>query len=463
MNNDKTTNSLFKNQEKLKKLNYLIQNSKFSEPRDFSNNLAFSSSRNEKPVNLLFSLDQFFFEFSKKTYQQKKIGEFFQQLKERKKLSIFYGHLTRKTLVILLRLAKRQKGSFSRNFLCLLERRLDVVLYRSGMAQTIAEARQFIRHKKIRVNENWVTIPSFLVGLGDIISISRKTGDYLNNRLLKYQQTKPLKNYSRISGDFYSKFKKTLLHKSASHTVINQTISQHFQSKIFCDILIELACNLIRLRSYWLLKKNTKFFTLLKWKQISSSKNLIYKRKKESFSSKNLFYAKEKKTPGQIQMIHNLKEKSNNLAPAGFLKKNFLFWNLGSMDERQKKILFCTNQKPFHEKKSQKLMNNSFFKEKGNKKKNLALYRNSFLIFLKCLENHKKFSTLITLKLKKLLFTENVYKSKPIVKKTLNFRQVKPTHFEISYKIFYVIYLYSPQRLNFPFFIDLDIISRSLI
>lgn len=459
MNNNKAAHSFLKNPEKLKKLNYLIQNSKSSEPRDLSKNLSLSLSISEKPVNLLFSLDQFFFEFSKKTYQQKKIGEFFQQLKERKKLSLFYGHLTRKTLVILLRLAKKQKGSFSRNLLCLLERRLDVVIYRSGMSQTIAEARQLIRHKKIRVNENWVTIPSFLVSFGDIISISTKIGDSLNNRLLKFQENKLIKNHSTISGDFYSKFKKTLLQKNASHKITNQLISLNFQSKILCKILIKLLCNRIKLRSFLILTGKTE--TLLKWKNFSSTRDLITKGKKDSSYSKNLFYKKEKNN--SVRLTHKLKDNLNDLSTGGLFIKNFTFWNLDWMGDRQKKILFSKNFKNSHEKKSKKSMNSSFFKEKGNKQKNLALYRTSFLLFLKYLENHKKFSTLIGLNLKKFLFTENVYKSKSTLKKTLNFRQVKPMHLEMSYKISHVIYLYSPQRLNFPFFIDLDIISRSLI
>ncbi len=459
MNNNITAHPFFKNPEKLKKLNYLIKNLKSPESRDFSKNLSFSSSISEKPVNLLFSLDQFFFEFSKKTYQQKKIGEFFQQLKERKKLSIFYGHLTRKNLVILLRLAKKQKGSFSRNVLCLLERRLDVVLYRSGMVQTISEARQLIRHKKIRVNDNWVTIPSFLVSFGDILSISTKTGDYLNNRILKFQETKPIKNHSKISGDFYSKFKKILLQKTSPRTISNKILS--FQSKILCKILIQLVCNRIKLRSYWILRGNTEIFTLLKRKYFSSTRNSVYKGKKDSSYSKNLFFNKEKNSSGLV--ISKLKDNLNDLLIYGFFRKNFTFWKLGWMVDRKKKILFSKNSKTSHETKSQKSLSSSFFKEKGNKKKNLTLYRTSFLFFLKYLENHKKFSTLIALNLKKFLFTDNFSKSKPTLKKSLNFRKVKPMHLEISYKISHVIYLYSPQRLNFPFFIDLDIISRSLI
>ena len=92
---------LEQNSQKLVKLNYLLQNSKISTTSslwkqkerseseaqkavDLSKDVSLYVSLVKKPINLLFSLDQFVFEFSKKTYQQKKTGEFFQQLKERK-------------------------------------------------------------------------------------------------------------------------------------------------------------------------------------------------------------------------------------------------------------------------------------------------------------------------------------------------------------------------------------------
>ena len=85
---------LEQNSQKLVKLNYLLQNSKItttsslwkqkerseSEAQkavDLSKDVSLYVSLVKKPINLLFSLDQFVFEFSKKTYQQKKTGEFF--------------------------------------------------------------------------------------------------------------------------------------------------------------------------------------------------------------------------------------------------------------------------------------------------------------------------------------------------------------------------------------------------
>ena len=120
---------LEQNSQKLVKLNYLLQNSKISTTSslwkqkerseseaqkavDLSKDVSLYVSLVKKPINLLFSLDQFVFEFSKKTYQQKKTGEFFQQLKERKKLSLFYGHLSQKSLTKLFTKATQSKGFF---------------------------------------------------------------------------------------------------------------------------------------------------------------------------------------------------------------------------------------------------------------------------------------------------------------------------------------------------------------
>ena len=110
---------------KLTKLKYLLEKSQNvdslyqEKPHELSKDLPLFLSLIEKPLNLLFSIDQFVFEFSKTTYQQKKNGDFFQQLKERKKLSLFYGHLTRKQIVNLFKKAEKIKGYFSRNLFSL--------------------------------------------------------------------------------------------------------------------------------------------------------------------------------------------------------------------------------------------------------------------------------------------------------------------------------------------------------
>ena len=94
------------------------------------------------PINLLFSIDEFLFQFAKKQPRRRKSSEFQQQLKQRKKLTIFYGHLSKKQLENLLSQSKSYQGYFSKNFFSIIECRLDVLLYRSGFVKNIITARQ---------------------------------------------------------------------------------------------------------------------------------------------------------------------------------------------------------------------------------------------------------------------------------------------------------------------------------
>ncbi len=71
--------------------------------------------------------------------------------------------------------AARRSGATGENLLKLLECRLDNVVYRMGFAVTRAEARQLVSHKGILVNDQVVTIASYQVRAGDVISIREKS------------------------------------------------------------------------------------------------------------------------------------------------------------------------------------------------------------------------------------------------------------------------------------------------
>jgi small subunit ribosomal protein S4 len=71
--------------------------------------------------------------------------------------------------------AERQKGVTGENLLVLLERRLDSAVFRLGMASSRNQARQLVRHKHILVNGRKVNIPSFLVSVGDEITLKDKS------------------------------------------------------------------------------------------------------------------------------------------------------------------------------------------------------------------------------------------------------------------------------------------------
>jgi small subunit ribosomal protein S4 len=102
------------------------------------------------------------------------------QLREKQKVRFSYGVLERQFRRLFAQ-AMRTPGITGNNFLILLERRLDNVVYRLGFADSRAQARQIVRHGHILVNKHKVNIPSYLVKEGDAINwreASTKTGYY---------------------------------------------------------------------------------------------------------------------------------------------------------------------------------------------------------------------------------------------------------------------------------------------
>ena len=96
------------------------------------------------------------------------------QLREKQKVKRMYGILERQ-FHIYFEKAVRQKGVTGENLLSQLERRLDNTVLRLGLAASHAQARQLVRHGHIRVNSKKVNVPSFLVRVGDEISIREKS------------------------------------------------------------------------------------------------------------------------------------------------------------------------------------------------------------------------------------------------------------------------------------------------
>merc|ERR1712070_1115733 len=101
---------------------------------------------------------------------QKKLTQYAIRLEEKQKLRFNYG-LSEKQLMNYIRQAKKIKGATGNILLQLLEMRLDNVVFRLGMAPTIAAARQIVGHKHITINGSCVSIPSYQCQPGDIISI----------------------------------------------------------------------------------------------------------------------------------------------------------------------------------------------------------------------------------------------------------------------------------------------------
>lgn len=96
------------------------------------------------------------------------------QLREKQKVKRMYGILERQFRLYFER-AVRHKGVTGENLLGQLERRLDNVVLRLGLASSPAQARQFVRHGHVRLNGHKANIPSMLVRVGDEVTVREKS------------------------------------------------------------------------------------------------------------------------------------------------------------------------------------------------------------------------------------------------------------------------------------------------
>lgn len=106
--------------------------------------------------------------------RNRKVSEYGQQLKEKQKAKFIYGVLERQFRRYYEK-AKKMPGVTGENLLGLLERRIDNVVFRLGLANTRRQARQLVTHGHILVNGKRLDIPSALVRTEDVISIDEKS------------------------------------------------------------------------------------------------------------------------------------------------------------------------------------------------------------------------------------------------------------------------------------------------
>lgn len=95
------------------------------------------------------------------------------QLREKQKLKRMYG-ITERQMKKYFKKASQTSGNTADILIQILERRLDNVIYKLALAPTRSSARQLVFHGHIKVNNQKVTIPSYLIGISDIISFYKK-------------------------------------------------------------------------------------------------------------------------------------------------------------------------------------------------------------------------------------------------------------------------------------------------
>ena len=95
------------------------------------------------------------------------------QLREKQKVKRTYGLLERQFRNYFEK-AVRMKGPTGSILMVMLERRLDNVVHRMGLAGSRAQARQLVLHGHINVNGRKVNVPSYLVSIGEEIALKEK-------------------------------------------------------------------------------------------------------------------------------------------------------------------------------------------------------------------------------------------------------------------------------------------------
>ncbi len=106
-----------------------------------------------------------------------KVSDFGIQLRAKQKLKGYYGDVTEKQFRATYAEAVRLKGDTSQNLIGLLERRLDMVVYRAKFVPTIFAARQLVNHGHVMVNGRRCNIASARVSPGDTIELGSKAKD----------------------------------------------------------------------------------------------------------------------------------------------------------------------------------------------------------------------------------------------------------------------------------------------
>ena len=103
-----------------------------------------------------------------------KLTDYGVHLREKQKVKNYYGVLE-KQFRKYFTMAERQKGNTGKNLMTLLERRLDNIVFRLGFGASRSQARQWVAHGHIQINGRRVDIPSYLVRIGDVVTVRNRT------------------------------------------------------------------------------------------------------------------------------------------------------------------------------------------------------------------------------------------------------------------------------------------------
>lgn len=161
----------------------------------------------------------------------RKQSDYAVQLREKQKVKSMYGMLEGQFRQNFAK-ADRQRGVTGENLLILLERRLDNAVFRMGFASSRNQARQLVRHKHILVNGKKVNVPSFLVSVGDEVTVKEKSrANTLINESIEAVERRGVPSWLELNKDSYQATVKALPNREELTMPIQEQLIVELYSK----------------------------------------------------------------------------------------------------------------------------------------------------------------------------------------------------------------------------------------
>ncbi len=163
---------------------------------------------------------------------RKKLTEYGLQLRAKQKARRYYGVLEHQFAHYFELASKMKEGKTGENLLAILESRLDNIVYRLGWANSRPEARQLVLHKHFKVNGKCVNIPSFLVRVGDVITIDEKSQSLSKFKsLIEANSSRVIPKWLEVNNDKFEAKKLSLPAREDIDLEVEETLIVELYSK----------------------------------------------------------------------------------------------------------------------------------------------------------------------------------------------------------------------------------------
>ena len=120
------------------------------------------------------------------------------QLEAKQKMKFYYGNMNERQFRNFYRKAIKKKGDTVENLIGLLEKRLDIIVYRAKFALTVFSSRQLINHGHIKVNGKKVNIPGYQLKEEDTIELKEKSKQLMSVEVSLASKERDVPDYLQV-------------------------------------------------------------------------------------------------------------------------------------------------------------------------------------------------------------------------------------------------------------------------